>query len=121
MIDDRPIMLFVSDRAVLSSLQFSLVLEGFTLADGSAQGACALPARCLVIDQRYRGDGLAFLNKLRGFGVTAPATLLITYPTKRQHQQAIESGAVVVEKPLLSDELTRTLRTLLNAPEQPER
>ena len=113
MYGNRPILLFVNDRAVLSSLQFSLGLDGFILVD-DAEGVDPSAAHCLVIDQRYRGGGLAFLDELRAAGVVAPAILLVTNPTRRQHEQAAASAAVVIEKPLLGDELTQALRAILN-------
>ena len=113
--DDKSVQLFVGDAAVLSSLRFSLGLDGFTLTEGAYPRA----ARCLVIDQRYRGDGLAFLRNLRQVGITAPAVLLATNPTRRQHKGAVASGAVVIEKPLLDDELTQVLRAILGASPAP--
>ncbi|HLV06836.1 MAG TPA: histidine kinase [Croceibacterium sp.] len=108
-----PIALFVSDAAFLSSLQFSLALDGFILAEGCVDGSFA--GECLVIDQRYRGNGLAFLAELRAIGVGAPATLLATNPTRRQHEEATALGAVVIEKPLLGSELTRALQAMSRA------
>lgn len=105
-------MLFVSDRAVLSSLQFALMLDGFTLESDATEGLCA--ARCLVIDHRYRGDGLAFLDELRAAGIAVPAILMATNPTQRLHHRAVASGARVVEKPLLGDELNQALQAILD-------
>ena len=112
---DRPVLLFIGDRAVLSSLQFSLMLDGFVLENGAAEGASPFAAPCLVIDQRYRGDGLAFLSELRACGATAPAILLATNPTRRLHERARAAGANVIEKPLLGDELTLALQTILDS------
>lgn len=113
--DDKSVQLFVGDPAVLSSLRFSLGLDGFTLTES----ASPLAGRCLVIDQRYRGDGLAFLRNLRQAGITAPAVLLATNPTQRQHKRAVASGAVVIEKPLFGDELTQVLHAILGASPAP--
>ncbi|MCW2404595.1 FixJ family two-component response regulator [Sphingobium sp. B1D7B] len=106
------VMLFENDQPVLASLQFALALEGYIIADGAAQGAIYGNARCLVIDQGYRGHGLAFLQELRASGIAAPAILLATNPTRKLHEHATSKGVVVIEKPLLGDELAETLRTL---------
>lgn len=112
---DRPVLLFETDQPVLSSLQFALTLQGFMLADGSAEGADLSAARCLVVDQRYRSDGLAFLHQLREAGIRAPAILLATNPTQQLRRRAALQGVVVIEKPLLGDELSETLHTTLDS------
>lgn len=108
------ILLFVSDGAVLSSLQFSLALEGFAVADGLAAPVPST-AVCLVVDQACRGDGLSLLAGLRTAGCTAPALLLATNPGRSLRHRAAATGAVIVEKPLLGEELTQALRTILDA------
>lgn len=110
---DRPVLLFENDRPVLSSLQFALALQGFMPEDGDAEGANVSAASCLVIDQRYGSDGLDFLQELRTTGIRTPAVLLVTNPTERLRRRAASRGAVVIEKPLLGDELAETLHTIL--------
>lgn len=112
---DRPVLLFESDQPVLSSLQFALTLQGFMPEDGDAGGASISAASCLVIDQRYGSDGLGFLQDLRATGIGAPAILLATNPTERLRRRTAAHGAVVVEKPLLGDELAETLHTILHS------
>ncbi len=112
---DRPVLLFESDQPVLSSLQFALTLQGFMPEDGDAEGANISAASCLVIDQRYGSDGLGFLQDLRATGIGAPAILLATNPTERLRRRTAAHGAVVVEKPLLGDELAETLHTILHS------
>lgn len=114
---DRPILLFESDQPVLSSLQFALALDGLAVEDGTAEGADPFAACCLVVDQRYRGDGLAFLAGLRASGCAAPAILLATNPSGHTHSRAAALGAVLIEKPLLDDELARSLHLIVKSTE----
>ena len=108
-----PIMLFVSDRPVLSSLQFALALEGFEVLDGAADGHDPAAAAALVIDQGPLAEGLAALAAFRAGGCGTPAFILATNPTRRLRAQAAAACAVLVEKPLLGDELSRALRAAL--------
>jgi len=106
------ILLFTDDAGVLSSLEFSLSLSGFTVADGSKADPSA--AAALVIDQVYRGDGLKTLEALRSAGDEVPAVLLATNPTCVLRRRAAAAHATVIEKPLLGDELTHTLADILD-------
>jgi DNA-binding NtrC family response regulator len=109
------VLLFVDDAAVLSSLEFALSLEGFAVADGLA--AANPSGAVLVIDQACRGDGLALLASLREAGCDTPAVLLATNPSRKLWHQAASVGVILIEKPLLSDELTRTLHRVLRVGE----
>lgn len=100
-----PIALLVSDLAVLSSLQFALSVEGIQL---TAVGD-DLAAAALVIDQGYRGDGLAALISLRANGRTAPAIILATNPTAPFRARAASAGAMLIEKPLFGHELSSAI------------
>lgn len=113
--DDRQVLLFEDDQPVLSSLQFALTLQGFMAVNGDAPGSNLSAASCLVIDQRYRGDGPGFLQELRSSGIGAPAILLATNPTQQLRRHAALRGVAVIEKPLLGDELTDALRAILNS------
>ena len=104
-----PIALMVSDRAVLSSLRFALSIEGFDLAAAGEEPAGAV----LVIDQGYRGDGLAALLTMRAAERFNPAIILATHPTPSYRVRAAGAGAVVIEKPLLGDELSSALAQAL--------
>jgi hypothetical protein len=108
-----PIMLFVSDRPVLSSLQFALALEGFEVLDGAADGNDPAAAAVLVIDEGKLADGLAALALFRASDCATPAIVLATNPTPRLRAQAAAARAVLIEKPLLGDELSRALRAAL--------
>jgi len=112
-----PVLLYVSDRPVLSSLQFSLVIEGFEVADGAADGINPSAASALVIDQAFRADGLAMLAAFRAAGCVTPAIVLATNPTARIRAQAAAGGTVLIEKPLLGDELSRALRAAIETQE----
>ena len=79
---DRPILLFESDRPVLSSLEFALALDGLPVEDGAA-----------------------------------PAILLATNPSGHTRSRAAALSAVLVEKPLLDDELARTLHLIVESTE----
>lgn len=109
MMPGKSVLLFESDPAVLASLQFALPLQGFDPQDGAAQGADPSSAMCLVIDERYRGGGLRFLKELRSAGAARPAILLATNPSSRLRHDAVAAGIVLVEKPLLGEELTQAL------------
>ena len=105
-----PILLFVPDGPVLSSLQFSLAIEGFDVIDGAAEGIDPSAAAAMVIDQSYLGDGLTALAGLRSRGCAAPAILLSTHPSARLRSRAAAAGADLIEKPLFGDELGQTIR-----------
>jgi hypothetical protein len=107
------ILLFMDDAGVLSSLEFSLSLNGFAVADGSKVDPST--AAALVIDQANRGDGFALLAVLRAAGCAVPAVLLATNPTRALRQRAAAADAIIVEKPLLGDELNQVLDSILNA------
>ena len=117
-----PLLLLVDDDpAIRASLQFSLELEGFKVETFAS--AEALVARddladhaCLVLDYRLPGiDGLTLLNLLRQRGDTCPAVIITSNPTRAIRQQTGKAGAVLIEKPLLTNGLTAAIQTLINA------
>ena len=116
-----PMLLLVdNDPAVLASLQFSLELEGFAVdafESGETVMARTRMARhaCLVLDYRLPGiDGLSLLTLLRERGETCPAIIITSNPTRAMRQRTTELGAVLIEKPLLSDNLTTAIRQLIH-------
>ena len=110
---DRPIiLLFISDRPVLSSLQFALTIEGYAAIDGTAAEADHAAA-AIVIDESYRGDGLTALLSLRAAGCNAPAIALATHPDARLRARAAATGTALIEKPLMDDELSDALARAL--------
>jgi FixJ family two-component response regulator len=115
-----PLLLLVEDDpAVLASLRFSLELEGFEVeAFDSGETVMAQPSlaepACLVIDYRLPGmDGLSLLQALRQGGKTCPAVIITSNPTRRVRQRTSDAGAVLIEKPLLSDGLTAAIHRLI--------
>ena len=112
------ILLVDDDPAIRASLRFSLELEGYKVAAfAAAEDLLVSPqisgSDCLVIDFRLPGmDGLELLEVLRGRGVTQPAILITTTPSRRVRARAAALGAPLIEKPLLCDGLTAALRDL---------
>ena len=120
-----PILLLVDDDpAVRASLQFSLELEGFKVEafDGGETllSQAKLPNfDCLVLDYRLPGiDGLSLLSLLRERGETCPAVIITSNPTRSVRQRTTDAGAVLIEKPLLSDGLTAAIRRLIDRSER---
>ena len=118
-----PLLLLVEDDpAVLASLQFSLELEGFAVeAFDSGEAVVARSGlvrhACLVLDYRLPGiDGLVLLNLLRERGETCPAVIITSNPTRAMRQRTTDAGAVLIEKPLLCDNLTTAIRELTDRP-----
>ena len=115
----RKILLVDDDDAVRASLQFALELQGFeieTFASAEALTAFASPENpaCLVLDYRLPGvDGLTLLRALRGLGVTAPAIIMTTNPNRDVRNEAAALDTILIEKPLLGDELVSAVRTSL--------
>lgn len=107
---DRAVILFASDPALLSALQFSLTIERF---DVRCDAACPASPMCLIIDQGFRGDGLGWLASLRAEGNASPAILLVTHPGRTLRASAAALGARLIEKPLTGDELTDALTDIL--------
>jgi DNA-binding response OmpR family regulator len=105
----RPIALLVSDPAVLSSLQFALSIEGYQVGGAGDEPAAA----ALVVDQSWQEDGIAAINALRAKGITAPAIVLATHPSAAFRARAAIAGAILVEKPLLGDELSSAIAKAL--------
>ena len=116
-----PMLLLVDDDpAVRASLIFSLELEGFAV-DAFESGETVVARNglarhaCLVLDYRLPGiDGLSLLNLLRERGETCPAVIITSNPTRAMCQRTIDAGAVLIEKPLLSDSLTTAIRRLID-------
>lgn len=103
---DRTVELFGSDPALLSSLRFALTLDGFTL---SQEGKEAASEACLIIDQDFQGDGLAWLASQRALGNRSPVLLLVTHPDRALRASATALGCRLIDKPLTGDELTEAL------------
>lgn len=108
------------DAALLASIAFSLRSEGYEtqgFATARALRASTLElgrVDCFVLDQVLPDEsGLDLLGTLRGAGVVAPAILITTNPSQLLRTRAGELDAVIVEKPLLGNTLSRTIRSRL--------
>ncbi len=113
-----PCVLVVDDdAALLSSLEFALRAEGYSVrgctdSRTALSGAAEAPA-CMVIDYRLPDmDGTELAACLRRQGLDAPLILITTNPDARCRAKAAKCGAVIVEKPLLDDKLVRQIRSL---------
>lgn len=118
----KPIVVLVDrDAAVRASLSFWLDLEGFTVqafdcAQALLCGGLAEGGQCLIVDQRLPDmSGLALLAELRARGVTTPAILTATNPPRRIRDASYAAGAVLVEKPLMSNALVARIHEQLGA------
>jgi FixJ family two-component response regulator len=124
--NEKPIIFIVDDDpAVRSSLKFSLELEGY-LVRLCANAAALLgepdlsQSRCLVIDLRLPGmDGLDLLDELRRRDITAPAVLITSHPSRRTRERAAREGVPIVEKPLLGNVLSDSIRSAIAMPPGP--
>ncbi|MDP3749019.1 MAG: response regulator [Phenylobacterium sp.] len=117
---DRPRVLLVDDDAALrAALQFALQLDGlsvetFASAEDLLQRADVADASCLVLDQNLPGmTGLDLLGVLRRGDATIPAVLITTHPAADLRRKAKAADVEIVEKPLLSDALLRSVLTLV--------
>lgn len=119
----QKVFLVDDDPAIRASLKFSFELEGFEVvefadAETIAEHAPSLGGGCLVIDYRLPGmNGLALLALLRMQGVTLPAVVITSNPTRQVRQAVADAKAVLIEKPLLCDALTAAIRSLISSTE----
>jgi FixJ family two-component response regulator len=104
------------DPAVLSSLKFSLELEGFLVRAYARPAELLdagdlLDAGCLVLDYNLpEMTGLDLLQQLRDRHVAAPAVLITSHPTRVLRDRAAAAGVPIVEKPLFGSALTDRVR-----------
>jgi FixJ family two-component response regulator len=118
---DREVVVVVDDDpAVCSSLEFALGTEGFSVLT-FASGADLLkqermPAHgCLIIDYFLPGmNGLELALALRARRVSLPIILITTHPSRSLRQSAAAEGIEIVEKPLLGNSLSESLRAALH-------
>lgn len=119
---DPPRVLLVDDDAALrAALQFALQLDGlsvetFASAEDLLERADVTGVGCLVLDQNLPGmTGLDLLAVLRHGEVTTPALLITTHPAASLRRRAAAADVEIVEKPLLSDALSRSVLNLVAA------
>jgi FixJ family two-component response regulator len=109
------------DGDVLNALQFALEMEGYDVQAFSTASALAHAARdasaaCLVVDQSLPDEtGLELIVRLRRRDVLTPAVLITTDLPPVLQAQAAALAVPVVEKPLLSNALFATIRSLIDA------
>ncbi|WP_187336382.1 histidine kinase [Novosphingopyxis iocasae] len=106
MVETCTIQLLVDDPSVLAALRFSLSIEGFRLGDSTPEA--------FVIDERYGGDGVKILEEMRAHGDNALAIVIATHPSRQLRNRIASCDAVLVEKPLMGDEISRTLTAICN-------
>ena len=124
--DTKPIIFVVEDDpAVRNSLKFALELEGYRVqlcANGEALlKHIELPhSQCLVIDLKLPGmDGLQLLAELRRRKIQAPAVLITSHPSRDVVTRAARGGIPIVEKPLLGNILSDSIRQAIDAASPP--
>jgi two-component system response regulator FixJ len=111
----RRIVLVDDDPAVLEALAFAFEVDGYRVdtfpGARRALAADLADAACLIIDLRLPDlDGLKLVEQLRARGDAAPAVLITSQPKFPDLARAAALEVVVVEKPLLTDELAEAVR-----------
>jgi FixJ family two-component response regulator len=125
--NNKPIVFVVDDDpAVRNSLKFALELEGYQVrvydSASAMLGAIDLPrSQCLVIDLKLPGrmDGLDLLKELRQRNITAPAILITSAPSATTRARAARKGIPIVEKPLLGNALSDSIRHAVSEAPRP--
>lgn len=120
---DRPCVLVLEDDlALLSALQFALEAEGYDVRTFSNQMQVlegqdiVSSASCMVMDYRLSPlNGLEVYALLQSRGLKAPAILITSGPDAQCIEEAVRLGVEVVEKPLLTDALSRKIAELIAA------
>lgn len=127
---ETTIFVVEDDPAVLTSLQFLLETEGFsvrTFASGAALLSAPLPAPgdCLVVDYKMAEmDGFDLIDRLRERHVVSPVVLVTAYPGANVNARAEARGVHrIVPKPHIEESLIshvreamREARDLRNSP-----
>ncbi len=115
-----PILIVEDDIDVLNALRFALEIEGYDVRAFSTAAALANAARdpsaaCLIVDQGLPdGTGLELIALLRRRDVATPAVLITTDLPSALRAEAAALAVPVVEKPLLSNALFATVRSLID-------
>jgi FixJ family two-component response regulator len=115
----RTVLIVDDDPAVRSSLQFCLEVEGFLVRTYSCGpdllNETNMPkSGCLVIDFRLpQMNGLDLLSELRRRDIAWPAILVTSQPSASVRERAAAAGAVLIEKPLLSEALLDGIRAVM--------
>jgi two-component system, LuxR family, response regulator FixJ len=110
------ILIVDDDEAVRESLRSLMKSEGFAVRAFSnghdLLNEASLPAiGCLVVDYHMPAmNGLELVSALRGRGVSIPAILITSNPTKYVRDRAAAIAVLVVEKPRLGSYLLDCVR-----------
>src|SRR5262245_25935620 len=113
------VLVIDDDPLVLSSLKFSLEVEGFTVRAYSGPyeflNETDLPAKsCLLVDYYMPGmNGLELLARLRDRGVSIPAMVITGYAHCALRHQLAVAGIPLIEKPFLTNVWTKRIREAL--------
>lgn len=116
----RTVFVIEDDRAVRRSLEFVLDLEGYAVESFSGgndilQRTPAAICGCLVVDFKLPDcDGLTLIGRLRDRHPAVPAILITSHPRLAVEGRARSMGVVVVEKPLLGNQLVEEIQRLLD-------
>lgn len=109
------------DEAVLKSLEFALLAEGYavriaTCATDAKADPEFLDADCLVLDYALPDEtGTVLLRHLRRRGLVCPAIVIASNPTPECRRQAAAAGAPLIEKPLMGGELIARIAEHIHA------
>lgn len=113
---NQVILIVDDDEAVRESLRSLMKSEGFAVRAFSnghdLLNEASLPAiGCLVVDYHMPAmNGLELVSALRGRGVSIPAILITSNPTKYVRDRAAAIAVLVVEKPRLGSYLLDCVR-----------
>jgi two-component system, LuxR family, response regulator FixJ len=115
------VLVIDDDPAVCSSLKFSLEVEGFVVRiyPGAYEllNEIDLPSKsCLLIDYHMPVmNGLELLERLRDRGITLPAMVITSQPSRRLRERIAAAGVPLVEKPFLGSVLVDQVRDAFRA------
>jgi two-component system, LuxR family, response regulator FixJ len=115
------VLVIDDDPLVLSSLKFSLEVEGFTVRAYSNPdeflNETELPAKgCLLVDYYMPGmNGLELLARLRDRGVSAPAIVITGFTNDTLRERTAAAGVPLMEKPFLPKVWTERIRDALHS------
>jgi two-component system, LuxR family, response regulator FixJ len=110
------VLVVVVDPLVLSSLKFSLEVEGFTVRAYSGPyeflNETDLPANgCLLVDYYMpEMNGLELLARLRDRGVSIPAMVMTGFVNDTLRDRLGAAGMPLMEKPFLPRVWTERIR-----------
>lgn len=113
------VILIERDPELRNALAFSLDLEGFSVQpvgaiNGVDLAVNAQSADCLVIAHDPNNvDGFEALVRVATVQSHLPTIVLATNPSALLRSRTAETGAHLIEKPLIGDALSEALRSLI--------